>query len=103
MKKAFRMLVVFLLSVLGASTVHAADAAHGAQLHNEKCMGCHASRLGYGNNGDDIYIREHRRVQDLAGLKKQVNRCKDMLQITWFDEDVADVVEHLNTQYYKFK
>lgn len=87
---------------LVSSASFAADAGRGAQLHNEQCLACHASRLGFGNNGNDIYTRENRRVTTLPGLQKQVDRCKNNLQIVWFDEDVADVVEHLNNSFYKF-
>ena len=83
------------------STAQAADWQRGEQLHNSQCIGCHASR--FGNNGADIYTRANRRVQSLEGLKGQVERCKNNLEITWFDDDVADVVAYLNRQYYKFE
>ena len=92
--------VSLLAMALFATGAQAADATRGATLHGEQCIACHASR--FGNNGNDIYTREKRRVSSLPGLQKQVNRCKNNLQITWFDEDVADVVEHLNNTYYKF-
>lgn len=79
-----------------------AETTHGEKLHAENCISCHTTRLGFGNNGTDIYTRPQRRVQSLPGLKKQVNRCKNMLGITWFDEDVAAVVQHLNKNFYKF-
>ncbi len=92
------------LSLLGlclfAAGSQAADAKRGAKLHDEQCVACHAAR--FGNNGNDIYTRENRRVTSLPGLQKQVNRCKNNLQIVWFDEDVADVVAHLNATFYKF-
>jgi len=85
---------------LASTTTFAADASRGATLHNEQCMGCHAARFGDG--GNEIYTRKNRRVTSLAGLQKQVNRCKNNLQIVWFDEDVADVAAHLNATFYKF-
>ncbi|MDH5786550.1 MAG: cytochrome c [Chromatiales bacterium] len=94
--------VSLLALALFSSNSQAADATRGTQLHNEQCMGCHASRLGYGNSGNDIYTRENRRVTTLAGLQKQVDRCKNNLQIVWFDEDVADVAEYLNATFYHF-
>lgn len=88
-------------SLLLASTVQAANFQRGEQLHNNQCTACHAAR--FGNNGAEIYTRPNHRVQSFEGLQRQVNRCKNNLEITWFDEDVADVVEYLNQQYYKFK
>ena len=78
-----------------------ADVDRGKKLHNEQCIACHAAR--FGNNGADIYTRDNRRIHDLKGLRQQVTRCKDNLSITWFDEDVNDVVEYLNATYYHFK
>jgi cytochrome c553 len=101
MKKLITNISLLALGLI-TSAAFAADATRGAQLHNEQCMSCHASRLGFGNGGNDIYTRENRRVSSLPGLQKQVNRCKNNLQIVWFDEDVADVVEHLNATFYKF-
>ena len=85
---------------LASSATFAADASRGATLHNEQCIACHAAR--FGNNGNDIYTRADHRVSSLPGLQKQVNRCKNNLQIVWFDEDVANVVEHLNNTFYQF-
>jgi mono/diheme cytochrome c family protein len=90
-----------LLFTLFATPSQAVDAARGEKLHNEQCVACHAAR--FGNNGADIYTRNNRRINDLDGLKRQVNRCKDNLRITWFDEEVADVVEYLRQTYYRFE
>jgi cytochrome c553 len=83
-----------LLAVLAAGTLHAADADHGKSLQQENCMGCH---------DDSIYTLENRKVTSLGGLKQQVMRCDQALGLRWFDEDVADVTEYLNTTYYHFK
>jgi mono/diheme cytochrome c family protein len=101
MKTLLTLVAASLLSILFAGTAQAADAARGETLHNSQCVACHAAR--FGNNGSEIYTRENRRVRDLAGLHRQVNRCKNNLEITWFDEDVADVVEYLNHTYYRFE
>ncbi|MCW8919167.1 MAG: cytochrome c [Gammaproteobacteria bacterium] len=95
-------IVALLLGGLCASHTYAvaADASRGARLHGEQCVTCHAAR--FGNHGNDIYTRADRRVQSLHGLQQQVNRCKNNLQIVWFDEDVNDVVDHLNTTHYRF-
>jgi len=101
MNKTFALAFASLLISAFASTAMAADIKRGEKLHNNQCIACHAAR--FGNNGADIYTRSNRRVHDFAGLKRQVNMCKNNLQITWFDEDVDDVVAYLNQQYYHFK
>jgi mono/diheme cytochrome c family protein len=101
MRAQTRLSLLLLCSGLLVATGAQADIARGKKLLNEQCVSCHAAR--FGNNGADIYTRENRRIHDLDGLRKQVNRCKDNLSITWFDDDVNDVVEYLNATYYHFK
>jgi hypothetical protein len=80
------------LAVL-AAPAYAADIEHGADLHFTNCTGCH---------DESAYTRADRRVQSLARLGGQVRFCKDSLELIWFDEDVEDVVEYLNENYYHF-
>jgi mono/diheme cytochrome c family protein len=100
MKYLFRIAALPLLLAMFAPA-QAADIKKGEQLVNSQCISCHAAR--FGNNGSEIYTRPDRRVTSLAGLQKQVIRCRDNLKLTWFDEDVDDVVAFLNARYYKFK
>lgn len=101
MKHLIRLAALPVALLLLAPAVQAADAKKGEQLHNSQCISCHAAR--FGNNGSEIYTRANRRVTSLAGLQKQVTRCRDNLKVVWFDEDVDDVVAYLNATYYKFK
>ena len=82
-----------LLLALPASTAFAADLENGADLHFTNCTGCH---------DESVYTRENRRVNSLERLRMQVRYCKDNLELTWFDEDVDDVVAYLNQNYYHF-
>jgi hypothetical protein len=38
----------------------------------------------------------------LPNLGKQVRFCKDNLGLTWFDDEVNDVIHYLNKDFYKF-
>lgn len=82
-----------ILALLVFSTGHAADLDKGKALLEENCVRCH---------GSDVYTRQDRRVTTLSGLQTQVQRCEQMLDLTWFDNDVQNVVSYLNKQYYKF-
>lgn len=88
---------IFALSFSG--TAHS-DMANGEKLHATTCVNCHVSIAG--GDGSSIYTRPNRRVKDLTGLKKQVTFCERNLGLTWFDEQINDVTEHLNNSYYKF-
>ena len=89
MKNTAALLLVYL--TVGPAT--AADIENGEDLHFENCTGCH---------DETVYTRENRNVQSLERLGRQVRFCKDSLELTWFDEDVDDVIEFLNQNYYRF-
>ena len=87
-----RPAIILLLSAL-AMPLYAADIENGADLHFENCTGCHQQ---------EVYTRSDRRVTDLALLGRQVRFCKDNLSLTWFDDEVDDVIAYLNKNYYHF-
>ncbi len=97
----FRALAVTSLFLLLAQTTNAADSANGKALHDESCIACHTSLT----NGQptSLYTRSDRKFNTLKGLNKQVMRCQNSVGANWFDDQIADVVEYLNTNYYKVK
>jgi hypothetical protein len=93
MKTSILILITTGLATLNSSSF-AIDVNHGKSLQQDNCMSCH---------DDSIYTREERRVTTLDALRQQVQRCETTLNLTWFPEDVDDVIEYLNTSFYKFK
>jgi hypothetical protein len=85
--------LLLLLLLLASFPTLAVDAANGRKLVDENCFSCHDTSL---------YTRPNRRVNDLAALRKQVQRCELTLELQWFDEQIDDVVAHLNQAFYKF-
>lgn len=81
---------VLICAAVGTSTAEAFDAA---QYYNENCTRCH---------GSEVFTRDNRRVQSFTALENQVARCDAMLETQLFPEDLAQLVEHLNTNFYKF-
>ena len=66
----------------------------GKELHNPECISsCHTPKS---------YTSENRKVKDFAHLNTFVQMCATNLDKSWFEEDVADVANYLNTEYYKF-
>ncbi len=88
--KLFYAIAVFFLY---PCSLQAADIDNGDDLHFTNCTGCH---------DESVYTRENRRVSSLPRLGTQVRFCKDSLGLTWFDDEVEDVIEYLNKTYYHF-
>jgi len=84
-------LLIFAISFAAPSA--AADIDNGSTLHSESCTRCHDSA---------IYTREDRKVLSLPKLGTQVRFCKDNLGVSWFDDEVDDVIGFLNQKYYHF-
>jgi mono/diheme cytochrome c family protein len=95
------ILLVGCLALALGSAAQAADVAHGKTLHESNCIACHSSMTN--GQPSSLYTRPDRRVTSLAGLEKQVRRCELSLGLTWFDDDIGDVVAYLNEQFYKLK
>jgi len=93
MEELMNFLILIVLAISFTTSAHSADIDNGGELHADKCTTCHDSSL---------YTRENRRVQTLPRLGTQVRFCKDNLGITWFDDEVDDVVGFLNKNYYHF-
>ncbi|MEN8214861.1 MAG: cytochrome c [Pseudomonadota bacterium] len=66
----------------------------GKKLHEQNCVKCH---------GSSLYTRTHRRIKTYAGLISHVQRCATNLNKQWWEEEVADVAEYLNAEFYIFR
>lgn len=88
-------------SLLLMSVSAQADINHGKELHDSNCTSCHISIQG--GDGTGIYTRENKRIETYPALIKQVKRCRDSLGMEWPEDHINDVVEYLNTTFYKFK
>jgi cytochrome c2 len=101
-KKSIITATFTVICTMIASPAFSADINNGKTLHQAKCYQCHAEKSGLGN-GDIIYTRADRKVQDPARLKFMVGMCNTEMRLDLFPEDEADLVAYLNQQFYKFK
>ena len=97
----FTTLAITSLLFFSAQAANAADSANGKALHEECCIAGHTSLTN--GQPSTIYTRSDRKFNTLSGLKTQVMRCQNSVGVNWFDDQIADVVEYLNTNYYKVK
>lgn len=94
--------ILLLPLALHAEPFPKADPRAGKQAYEEaKCSACHNARMG--GDGDRVYTRPERRVQDAQSLLKMVRFCVDRTGASVFPEDVEHIAAYLNQQFYKFK
>jgi len=90
---AFIVAAAFSLTTAWAAD-RAPNVAHGKILHNKNCTGCHDNRL---------YTRPNRIIHTFADLHARVQFCDAAANANFSLDDLNDVVEYLNTHFYKFK
>lgn len=88
-----KFVVPFMLAVLPASILQAAEPDPGKQLHDQHCTQCH---------GSEVMTRKDRRVNNLQELGAQVRQCDSNLGLKWFDDDIEAVTQYLNQNFYHF-
>ena len=89
-------LILFFFTLTAATAF--ANERRGKDLHEANCMSCHASLMG--GKPNQIYTRSDRRVNSIDGLKNQVTRCKTTVGVAWPEDQINDVVEYLNKNFY---
>ena len=92
-----KIIAIALIGLVNTSIAIAKDdpvITHGQQLHDEKCMSCHKSK---------VYTREDRKIKTLDALAKQVNFCmKGAAKAEWTTSETNSVIEYVNNKFYKF-
>lgn len=71
----------------------AADTERGKLLYENHCMSCHESV---------VHIRENRRARGLGEVYWQTTRWAVTERLEWRYEEVRDVAQYLNNEFYKF-
>ncbi len=85
--------IIIAASLVTTYSVYAEGSGNGEQLHASKCQGCHDS---------SVYTRANRFIKNRDALHEQVNRCHKQVRADWTDQQINDVVNYLDSQYYKF-
>jgi mono/diheme cytochrome c family protein len=67
-------------------------AERGQMLYENHCRGCHVSV---------VHIRSDRRAASLDAVRWEVTRWSSELHLDWRKEEIADVVEYLDREFYK--
>lgn len=72
----------------------AADPERGRLLYENHCRECHTST---------VHVREKRKAASREAIEAWVRRWREQLGLAWDDQEIDDVVEHLNERYYGFR
>lgn len=90
-------LVAMLALLAGCSSSSSNPPTTGDPVRGEKvhavCLDCH---------GTGVYTSAERKVKSLKTLRQEVARWGDYYSPALSEQDNADVVVYLNTQFYKF-
>ncbi len=100
--------LAFILGIVnaGMATAGLADAMllgdvdKGEAYSQQKCTSCHVAR--FGNEGNEIYTREDRRVKTVEGLMQQVQFCNANTGAGFSEEQLDDITAYLNERFYQF-
>ena len=93
MKKIYGLLIFLTIIPFFMTPVLAVDLENGKSLHDDNCLRCH---------DESKYTRKNRIVKNFQQLYERIKQCELMAELTWFDEEIADVTAYLNNQFYYF-
>lgn len=74
-----------------------ADEHPGKAIHDESCLKCHK-----GDHDAAFYTRKDRKTKTLDRLQTMVRLCDSKIGTALFDEDMDELADYLNTEFYKF-
>lgn len=87
------LVIGLMATLLYLPTANAADPKNGKALHDNKCTGCHGTRM---------YTRPNRKIHNLDELKARVEFCNEASKAGFSTSEKADVLHFLNADFYKF-
>ena len=93
MKKIYGLLIFLTIIPFLVTPVLAVDLENGKSLHDDNCLRCH---------DESKYTRKNRIVKNFQQLYERIKQCELMAELSWFDEEIADVTAYLNNQFYYF-
>ncbi len=88
-----RLLIALVAIFICLPAANAAAPKNGKALHDSKCTGCHGTRM---------YTRPNRKIHNLDELQARVEFCNKASKAGFSKTEKADVLQFLNTDFYKF-
>jgi len=93
--RATHLLLISVCVCLTPSLLLAQEANHlrGMNLYENHCTKCHESR---------VHIRDDRKAKSLQEIRAYIQRWINVEQLDWTESEIDDVLQYLNTEYYKY-
>lgn len=93
MKKRSIATIAIVCLLLSIDAGCAESLERGRMLYDNHCGRCHEST---------VHIREDRRARTLGEVAYQITRWQDVLSLDWNRDDIDEVLQYLNSRYYKY-
>ena len=74
------------------ASASAVDVERGRLLYENHCTVCHES---------NVHVRQNRRASNRTEIMAMIKRFSTHLELDWSSEEMLDVLEYLDQQYYK--
>lgn len=87
-------LAAIVLAALVARAGASPPASRGELLYTTHCIACHSTQMHW---------RDQRRATDLDSLREQVRLWQGRAQLSWTEDDIAEVTRYLNERIYRFE
>lgn len=87
-------LAAYAFSMLIPASASAENFQRGQELYGNHCQACHANL---------VHLSKHRKVKDLAELRKRVAAWAVHAGEGWGNSEIDDVQYYLNRMFYHFK
>jgi hypothetical protein len=94
-----RHTLLTLALILCLPAAFAADAERGKTFHDDQCTHCHESMFG---DTYLIFTRPDRKMTSFKKLRAMVDFCNTQVNSQFFDDELDDITEYLNQNFYKF-
>lgn len=88
-----KQLLTFSVLLLPLATVNASNVENGKKLYDANCHGCHDTR---------VHTRPNRIIHTYGDLVNRVKFCDAQVKAGFSDDQIKEVSEYLNTEFYKF-
>lgn len=86
-------IIISLMTLALVSVTSPLLAGQGKDLYEKNCTRCHST---------EVFTREDRGIKSLESLKTRVKQCTAAAEVKWVDEDIKNVANYLNKNFYKF-